>query len=90
MSYTNARTKMITSILQEMNSPTLVKEIPFDKGGKLYDKIENAEGNKFPVVIDYYLTGPETFEHSYLVVGNHGIPLNYLEEMIVELIQKAI
>lgn len=74
----------------EANSPTLVRETPIDKGGKLYEVITNAEGKQFNAVIDWYPTSGETFEYTYVVYGDHGIPLNYLKEILEELIEKQL
>lgn len=80
----------MNSILMESLSPTQEREPRPLKGGKLYESITNRDGNQFPTIISYYMTGPDTFCHEYSVIGEHGIPTRYLDEMIEELIQKAI
>lgn len=81
---------MIQSILQEKNSPTLGRETVCDKGGKLYPTITNQEGKNFDALISYWMTGPDTFDYNYTVIGQHNIRESWLKEIIEELIQKAI
>lgn len=79
-----------TSILQEMNSPTLERVIQIDKGGKLYPTLTNRDGSVFALVVKYWMTGPESFDHTYEVIGKCSVPVNFLEEMVEEIIQKEL
>lgn len=81
----------MNSILMSSLSPTQQRgEYIPDAGCILYEKITNKDGDQFNAVITYWMIGPETFDYNYMVIGDHGIPDNYLREIVEEIIQKAI
>lgn len=78
---------MLTDIL----SPTQGRsEPPLDKGDILYETITNRDGSKFNVIIKYWMSGPDSFDHTYEVIGECSVPVNYLNEMVIDIIQKEI